>query len=69
MSSTKCNNPSCENSFFEISNESIVGAHIFIHFVRCTSCKTVIGLLDTNNIMDKLEIIDNKLDELLNQIQ
>ena len=41
-SGTKC--PKCENTSFEEVTDSPLKSLIMINFIRCTSCKTAIGI-------------------------
>ena len=41
---SKC--PSCQKTGFEISTESLSHSNFKVAFVRCTSCKTVVGTLE-----------------------
>lgn len=44
MAASKC--PKCENTRFELAEESPTGSNYKLQFVRCASCKTVIGVLE-----------------------
>lgn len=41
-SGTKC--PKCQNSAFEEITDSPLNSRIMVNFIRCTSCKTAIGI-------------------------
>jgi len=44
---TKC--PKCENTTFENSTEIVSNAKFKINFIRCSHCKTAIGVMDYAN--------------------
>lgn len=48
MSSSKC--PHCQNNSFELSTEAPYGSKYKLTFIRCKSCKTVVGVMDYYNI-------------------
>ena len=58
-SSSKC--PNCVSSSFEVVNETPNHSRFKLQFVRCSSCKTVIGVLEYNNIGALIEILAKKL--------
>ncbi|MBN1950257.1 MAG: hypothetical protein JW801_03585 [Bacteroidales bacterium] len=45
---SKC--PRCSNNAFEAINEKPVNSNYELIFVRCTSCKTVVGVVDYYNV-------------------
>jgi len=45
---SKC--PKCENSEFEVVNETPVNSNYELIFVRCTNCHTVVGAIDYYNV-------------------
>jgi phage FluMu protein Com len=47
-SGSKC--PSCKSSSFEMVEETPTGSAFIQMFVRCSDCKTVIGLTEYQNI-------------------
>ncbi len=52
---SKC--PKCEKSGFELAEETPLGSAFKLMFVRCSSCKTVVGVTDylnTNELIYKL---------------
>jgi phage FluMu protein Com len=52
---SKC--PNCQKSGFEISTESPSNSNFKVTFVRCTSCKTVVGTLEpesTTSLLHKI---------------
>jgi len=54
-SNSKC--PSCNNSSFEMIEETPKGSSFKLMFIRCKSCKTVVGVTDyfnTNFLLKKL---------------
>lgn len=57
---SKC--PKCENSGFEVVEESPYGSNFKLMFVRCRSCKTAIGVLEYYNV----GVLVKKLAEKLN---
>ena len=42
--------PSCSNTNFEAVNETPVNSNYELIFIRCVSCKTVVGVLDYYNV-------------------
>lgn len=47
-SGSKC--PKCDSTFFENVSETPKDSNHKLQFVRCSSCKTVVGVLDSHNI-------------------
>lgn len=47
FSSSKC--PHCQKSAFETAIEEPTGSNFKVIFIRCQSCKTVLGVLDFYN--------------------
>jgi hypothetical protein len=47
MASSKC--PKCEKTSFEVALEEPRNSNFKIQFVRCSSCKTVVGVLEFYN--------------------
>lgn len=46
--SSKC--PKCENTEFEVVNETPVNSNYELIFVRCAKCQTVVGTIDFYNV-------------------
>lgn len=53
--------PKCENSSFEISTESPKNSNFKVSFVRCYSCKTVVGTLEPESTTSLLHKLAQKL--------
>jgi hypothetical protein len=47
MSTSRC--PHCQSTGFEVATESPKGSNFKVIFVRCHSCKTVVGVLEYYN--------------------
>lgn len=63
-SNSKC--PKCQSSSFEIEEETPKGSGFKLMFVRCSSCKTVVGVADYYNIGSLLHKLAEKLHINLN---
>lgn len=61
-SGSKC--PKCEKHFFEMVEETPSKSKFKLQFIRCFSCKTVIGVMDYFNIGASLDVIQTKLDSI-----
>ena len=57
--SSRC--PKCENSVFEISTESPKKSNYKVTFVRCNSCKTVVGTLEPESTVNLIHKLAGKL--------
>lgn len=57
--SSKC--PKCENTSFEISTESPKNSNFKVSFVRCRSCKTVVGTLEPESTTELIHKLARKL--------
>lgn len=64
MSTTKC--PKCQSVGFESYAESVIGAKYYITFIRCSSCKTAVGVMEAENISAMLRDLAVKLGRPLN---
>ena len=64
MSTTKC--PKCQSVGFESYAESVAGAKYYITFIRCSTCKTAVGVMETENISAMLRDLAVKLGKPLN---
>ena len=58
-SNSKC--PKCENTSFEEVTESPLKSKIMINFIRCTSCKTVIGVRECESSAELIKSLAVKL--------
>lgn len=59
MAGSKC--PKCEWTNFECVIETPASSNYKLTFVRCSKCKTVVGVLDYTNIGSALSKIGDKL--------
>jgi len=59
ISSSKC--PKCDSSTFESVIETPKNSNFKLNFIRCASCKTVVGVLDFYNIGALIRSFANKL--------
>lgn len=62
--SSKC--PCCSSTAFESVIETPKNSNFKLQFIRCSSCKTVVGVLDYYNIGAMLENLAKKLGVSLN---
>ena len=73
MAQPKCPNPKCEShtkfrrSFFELYLDDISKSDFKHHLVQCSTCGTVIGILDFLNIGATLEDQNNSLNIYFNK--
>ena len=67
MSNEKSKCPKCGNETFEIKEEKVQPEER-IHFVRCTKCFTIIGLVDRVIPFSNLNVLEGKLDEALRKL-
>lgn len=56
---SKC--PSCSNTDFEAVNETPLNSEFELIFVRCTVCRSVVGVLDYYNMGTLLKKLARKL--------
>ena len=59
VNKSKC--PSCSNTEFEAVNETPVNSNYELIFVRCTSCKAVVGVIDFYNVGALIKKLATKL--------
>ena len=64
MSITKC--PKCQSVGFESYAENVTWAKYYITFIRCSSCKTAVGVMESENISAMLRDLAAKLGRPLN---
>jgi hypothetical protein len=58
-SNSKC--PKCEKTFFEVVEDTPLNSNWKMFYVRCNSCKTVIGITEYFNLGSLIKKIMNKL--------
>ena len=63
FSTSKC--PHCQKSGFEAVPEEPKGSNFKIIFIRCQSCKTVVGTTDYYNTGSLIHILAKKLNIIL----
>jgi uncharacterized Zn finger protein len=56
---SKC--PNCSNTEFEAVNETPLNSNFELIFVRCISCKTVVGVIDYYNVGTLVKKLAKKL--------
>lgn len=56
---SKC--PKCEASNFETVVESPKNSNFKVQFIRCASCRTVVGAMDYFNIGKLIHVLAEKL--------
>lgn len=59
MDPSKC--PKCENTEFEVVNETPVNSNYELIFARCALCKTVVGVIDFYNVGTLIKKLASKL--------
>ena len=64
-SGTKC--PSCQNTSFEVVNDIPLKSNFQLMYVRCCSCKTLVSVLEQQNINKNLHKLANKMGFDLNK--
>jgi hypothetical protein len=62
-SGTKC--PKCENTSFEEVTDSPLKSLIMINFIRCTSCKTAIGIREPESSASMIKELARRLNIIL----
>lgn len=58
-SGTKC--PKCENTSFEEITDSPSKSLLMINFIRCTSCKTAIGIRECESSVKMIRELARRL--------
>jgi hypothetical protein len=66
MAISKC--PKCESTIFEMIENTPHHSNYKLQFIQCSSCKTVIGVMDFYNIGYKLEQLEKQIEEMDNKI-
>jgi hypothetical protein len=56
---SKCSK--CENTTFEVVNETPVNSNYPLIFIRCVKCQTVAGIIDYYNVGTLVKKLANKL--------
>ena len=59
LEKSKC--PRCSNDEFEAVNETPIYSEFELIFIRCTSCKIVVGVIDYYNIGALVKKLASKL--------
>ena len=54
--------PKCDNTFFELAENSPIGSNFKFMFIQCNSCGAVVGVTDYYNIGETLTEIKQRLD-------
>jgi len=63
ISNSKC--PKCEQSGFEVVTEKPIKSKFRVSFVRCYSCKTVVGVLEPTDVGNLIRNLAEKLNIFL----
>jgi hypothetical protein len=66
MASSKC--PSCKHSGFSLVMQTPTGSGYPVQFIQCSSCGTVVGVLDFKPAWPTLDILDAAAKELKSMI-
>jgi len=62
MAISKC--PKCDNTFFELVENSPSKSNYKLLFVQCSRCGTVVGAMDYYNIGTVLNKVENNLEKI-----
>ncbi len=62
MARSKC--PKCDNTKFELIENSPFNSKYKLLFVQCNSCGSVVGSMDYDNIGTAINILEKKVDTL-----
>ena len=60
MAVSKC--PKCNNSFFELSENSPSNSRFKFYLVQCSSCGSVVGVTDFFHVPTVLDKLEKKID-------
>ncbi len=63
---TKCSK--CDSADFEIVNAQIKGSEFPFSFIRCTTCKSAISVIESLYVPEKINTLQSEIKELKNQI-
>lgn len=66
-SGTKC--PKCESTSFEVVNDKPIDSNFDLMYIRCFSCKTLISVLEKQNINKNLSKLAKGLNIDLEKIR
>ncbi len=66
MATSKC--PKCGNTSFEMKEHTPDKSNYKLEFVQCSSCGTVVGVMDYFNIGTRINEVDEKIDKLINLV-
>ncbi len=67
MATSAC--PKCGGTFFEVKLNSPRDSNYQLLFVQCSSCGSVVGVMDAYNIGAQTDMIKERLDDLERQIR
>lgn len=56
--------PKCDNTYFEVTNNSPSKSNYKLLFVQCSKCGCVVGTMDYYNIGAKLEELEKKVERI-----
>lgn len=60
MAYSKC--PKCDNSYFEVAENSPSRSNYKLLFVQCSKCGSVLGVMDYYNIGARLNELEKKIE-------
>lgn len=63
--------PKCEKHDFELSESVMLtggGYNTKVWFVQCSSCGTVVGVIDYFNVTHRIRELEAKVDKILDRI-
>ncbi len=60
MAASKC--PKCNNSFFELSENSPSNSRFKFYLVQCSSCGSVVGVTDFFHVPTVIDKLEKKID-------
>lgn len=62
MAYSKC--PKCENTYFEVTENSPTKSNYKLLFVQCSKCGSVVGTMDYYNIGARISELEKKIDNI-----
>jgi transcription elongation factor Elf1 len=63
----ECTNQECKNTTFRLAEVNIEPRPTHVYFIVCEVCGTIMGTYE-NAVMDRLDVIEEKLDEIQERI-
>lgn len=63
---SKC--PKCGNSFFKVEENSPQDSNYKFIFVQCSSCNSVVGVMEYFNVGEKISNLEKKINKIDNSL-